>query len=94
MLEYYAALANKQGDFEELMMGCVKETTDEIEEIFDGSDEDLFHSLKVKMNVDDNDSFDSETLKRMSAASVDVNDPTRTRICSKYWPFLTSHLNL
>lgn len=67
-------------------MECVKQTTEEIEKIFHGSDEALYRTLHVKMNVrvEDVDSFDSQILRRMSAALVDVKDPERSRLCSKY----------
>ena len=65
-------------------MECVKQTTDEIENILFGSDEALYRTLHVKMNVymEDVDTFDSQILRRMSAALVDVKDPERNRLCS------------
>jgi hypothetical protein len=63
-------------------MECVKKTTDEIEEIGNGSIEALFRALKVKIRAEEEDLLDSPKLYRMCAALVSINDPERNRICS------------
>jgi hypothetical protein len=65
-------------------MECVKKVTDEIEEINNGNVEALIRTLNVKINAEDADSLDSTTLYRMCAALVNINDPERNRLCSKY----------
>ena len=90
ILEHYAKVANKQKDLEGFLLKCVQITTDEIEEICNGSVEALIRRLKVKMNTDDVEFFDSSTLYRMCAALVNTNDPERNRLCSMYL-FHTTH---
>ena len=84
-MEHYAELANKQKALQVFLMECVQQTIDEIIKIFNGSDEALYRTLHVKIHeyVEDVDSLDSQILRRMSAALVDVKDPERSRLCSK-----------